>query len=347
MRRIRLFLGYAAALVFLAPTSGRGDSKTAVTGELIIYHAGSLSTGFRSVEAAFKAENPGVVIVDKSFGSVDMARRVTTGGEAADLFATADYQNIDTLLKPKYAAYTIRFAQGGMVLLYHANNPNPLAKVGEIAERRVAFNLKTNPPSIPNAVPEWYRILAQPGVKIAGADPGADPGGYRGVMIMQLAERYYRKPGLYATLRANYVYPGAGETTTDPWDYRFIYESSALVQARTDPTIRFVHLPAEVSLADSAQNAFYRNASVKIPGLAKTDPEVTVTGTRVTWGITVLNAAKHPDQALAFLRFLLTQDKGGALQEAAGPEPILPARVSEEDFGRVPSALHPLVVSVR
>jgi molybdate/tungstate transport system substrate-binding protein len=346
MARIRLLLG-CAALVLVAPAGSRGDSTSAVTGELIIYHAGSLSAAFRSVEAAFKAENPGVVIVDKAFGSVDMARRVTTGGEAADLFATADYQNIDTLLKPKYAAYTIRFAQGGMVLLYHANNLNPLAKVGKIPDPRVPFNLATNPPSIPDAVPEWYTILAQPGVKIAGADPGADPGGYRSVMIMQLAEQHYHKPGLYTALRANYVYPEPGGTAVNPWDYRFLYESSALAQARTDPTVRFVHLPAEVSLADSAKQNLYRKASLKIPGLVKTDPEVTVTGTRVTWGITVLNAAKHPDNAIAFLGFLLSPGKGGALQKAAGPEPILPAKVSEEDLGKVPSPLRPLVVSMR
>jgi molybdate/tungstate transport system substrate-binding protein len=274
-----------------------------------------------------------------------MARRVTTGGEVADLFATADYQNIDGLLKPKYASYTIRFAQGGMVLLYHAHDPNALAKVNEIAVPGTPFNPGSNPPSIPNAAPGWYTILSQPGVKIAGADPGADPGGYRGVMIMQLAEQLYHKPGLYRALRANYVYPGAGETATQSWDYRFIYESSALAQAQIDPTIRLVRLPAKVSLSDSAQNALYKKASVKIPGLAKTDPEVEIRGTRVTWGITVLRASKHPENAIAFLRFLLTASKGGALRKVAGPEPILPAAVSEADYAKIPSTLRPLVVT--
>ena len=344
MSRIGNHFRYAAMLAFMASSA---EPNPAMSSDLIIYHAGSLSAAFKRVEAAFQVDNPTVVITDKAFGSVDMARRVTTGGEAADIFATADYQNIDRLLKPKHAAYTIRFAQGGMVLLYHINDPNSKAKVSAIADPGTPFDVTANPPSIPKAVPEWYEILAQPGVQIAGADPGADPGGYRGVMIMQLAEQFYQKPGLYRALRANYIYPGPGETAAETWDYRFSYESSALAQARADPMIRYVHLPAEVSLADSTKNAFYRKASVKIAGLAKTDLEVEVIGTRATWGITVLNTSKHLDNAIAFLHFLLTPAKGGALQKSAGPEPILPATVSEEDYPKIPSTLKPLVVSTR
>jgi ABC-type molybdate transport system substrate-binding protein len=72
------------------------------------------------------AEHPGVAIVDKFGGSVSLARQVTVGGEPADLYASADYEDIDVLLKPKWAKYTIRFAQGGMVLVYKINDPNPL-----------------------------------------------------------------------------------------------------------------------------------------------------------------------------------------------------------------------------
>lgn len=35
--------------------------------------------------------------------------------------------------------------------------------------------------------------------------------------------------------------------------------------------------------------------------------------------------------------------KGGALQQAAGPEPILPALVSQGDYTKVPAELRPLL----
>src|SRR5208337_3772497 len=93
--------------------------------QLIIYHAGSLSAAFKKLEAAFMADHPDVAIVDKFGGSVNLARQVTVGSEPADLYASADYEDIDVLLKPKWADFTIRFAQGAMFLVYKINDTNP------------------------------------------------------------------------------------------------------------------------------------------------------------------------------------------------------------------------------
>jgi hypothetical protein len=49
--------------------------------------------------------------------------------------------------------------------------------------------------------------------------------------------------------------------------------------------------------------------------------------------------------ATAFLEFLLTPDKGAALQKVTGPDPILPAIVSEEDYSRLPAELRPPVTT--
>ena len=316
----------------------------AVAGPLIIYHAGSVSASLKSVEAAFAREHPGIVIVDKFGGSVDLARRVTVGNEPADLYASADYKDIDILLKPKYATYTIRFAQGAMVLVYRSDDANPLAKVKEIADPAVAFNPNSNPPAIPAATPEWYKILAQPGVWIGGGDPGGDPGAYRALLIMQLAQIYYHQPGLYQALLNNDTF-GKGSAAPATPNYRFIYESSALALARTDTNLRLARLPAEIALSDSSLENYYAQASVTIPGLSKGDPPVTIPASRVTWGITLLNTSKNSANAIAFLRFLLTPGKGGALQQAAGPEPILPALVSQGDYTKVPADLRSLLRS--
>jgi molybdate/tungstate transport system substrate-binding protein len=314
-----------------------------VASQLIIYHAGSLSAAFTKIEAAFMAEHPDVAILDKFGASVNLAREVTAGGEPADLYASADYEDIDVLLKPKWANYTIRFAQGAMVLVYKINDPNPLAKVGAIADPSVPFNPNSNPPSIPNVSPNWYKILSQPGVWIGGGDPSTDPGTYRGLLIMQLAERYYRQPGLYQALYKNDTYRDGDKTPAPPADYRFSYEHSALAMARTDPTVRLALLPAEIAMSDSSQEAFYSQSSLSISGLASDDPHVTIKGSRVTWGITLLNSSKNPANAIAFLQFLLTPGKGPALEQTTGPEPILPAVVSQDDYSRIPDVLRPLV----
>ena len=311
--------------------------------QLIIYHAGSLTAAFKKIEAAFMAEHPGVAIVDKFGGSVNLARQVTVGGEPADLYASADYEVIDVLLKPKWANYTIRFAQGAMVIVYKINDPNPLAKVDAIADPSAPFNPNSNPPSIPNVSPNWYNILSQPGVWIGGGDPSTDPGVYRGLFIMQLAEKYYHQPGLYRALYKNDTYREGDQTPAPLADYRFVYEHSALALARTDPNVRLALLPAEIAMSDSSQEAFYSQASLSISGLAKDDPNVTIKGSRVAWGITLLNSSKNPENAIAFLQFLLTPGKGLTLEQETGPPPIVPAIVSKDDYARIPDTLRPLV----
>jgi molybdate/tungstate transport system substrate-binding protein len=348
------YLGIAGmCLALLSPVYAQNTGSAtassqpeAAASQLIIYHAGSLTAAFKKIEAAFMAEHPDVAIVDKFGGSVNLARQVTVGGEPADLYASADYEDIDVLLKPKWANYTIRFAQGAMVLVYKINDPNLLAKVDAIADPSVPFNLNSTPPSIPNVVHNWYTILSQPGVWIGGGDPSTDPGVYRALLIMQLAEKYYSQPGLYQALYKNDTYRDGDKTPAPPADYHFAYEHGALATARTDPNVRLARLPAEIGMSDSSLEAFYSQASLSISGLAKDDPHVTIPGSRVTWGITLLNKSKNTANAIAFLQFLLTPGKGGALQQTTGPEPILPAVVSVDDYAKVPDTLRPLLKAI-
>jgi ABC-type molybdate transport system substrate-binding protein len=61
----------------------------------------------------------GVQVKDVAMGSVDAGRQVTAGGQKADLYAPADYLDIDLLMKPAgYADFNIVFARGKMVLAY-------------------------------------------------------------------------------------------------------------------------------------------------------------------------------------------------------------------------------------
>jgi len=115
--------------------------------------------------------------------SVEKARQCTAGGDACDVYATADSSNIDLFLKPAgYADFTIVFAQGRMVLGYSASG---LAqkKLPPIADPNSGpFNPLQ---SIPKAVDNWYRILTRPGVAIGGGVPYLDPGAYRAYLIIR------------------------------------------------------------------------------------------------------------------------------------------------------------------
>ena len=298
--------------------------------QLIIYRAGSLTRAFEPLKQAFACQT-GIQVTDVAMGSVDAARQITAGGHRADIYAPADYLDIDLLMKPAgYADFNVVFAHGRMVLAYSASG---LAAKGL---------------PIPTATGNWYEILTMPGVTIGGGHPFLDPGAYRGPMIFQLAEAFYKVPNLYNDLLKHEVITGSDPTGTAlgrVFDFQFTYEHNARATARTNPDYRYVDLPDEINLSDSSKDEFYRkNSAVAIPGLGTTQSARTVLipGAHVAWGITVLKAAPNKENALKFLQLLLGPT-GSELLRENGPDPISPALVSASDFGKVPPSLRPFV----
>ena len=311
--------------------------------QLIIYHAGSLSAAFAQVEKLY-AQETGVCVVDVSAGSVDLARRITAGRESCDIYASADYKDIDLLLKPAgFASYDILFGQGEMVLAYTSASRN----AATIADPAGVFN---PPASIPDAASDWYLQLTAAGVTVGGSHPFLDPSGYRADMIFQLAERRYGVANLYDKLVTHYVLTRPTDALGKTYDYQMIYEHSALAAYLADSTksYRFVRLPDTIGLGSPDLNHVYRNASVVVPGLhaAGSEQSVRIPATRVVWGLTVLNGAPNRDNAIRFLQ-LLFGPEGVAVQTATGPAPISPPIVSGEDFDDLPSSLRSLVSEAR
>ena len=342
---LALILG---ALSFGSPVIAQTPTCVPPTGQkLILYRPGSLTRAFAPIEATFTCQT-GIEIKDAAMGSIDAARQVTAGGHSCDLYASADYTTIDLFLKPAgYADFDIVFAQGKMVLAYSASSVAekklpPIAAPGSIA---------LNPPnSIPNAAPNWYEILTMPGVMIGGGNPFLDPGAYRADMIFQLAERKYKIPNLYNDLLEHQIIPGVDHSGTalgKKFDFQIVYEHGAQVMAAANPDFRYVNLPDDINLSDPEKNALYAQATVVLPGLgtAPSAQNISVPGTRVAWGITLLKNAPNPENATRFLEFLLSPAGASALK-TNGPAPISPALVRAEDVVKLPPSLRSMVKSM-
>jgi molybdate/tungstate transport system substrate-binding protein len=332
------------ALVCLNLLGGAAEAeeprKPEVPG-LIIYHAGSISTALKAVEELY-TQQTGIKVQDVAGGSVSLARQVTGGRRSCDLYAGADYQVIDQMMKPSgFATFSFRIAGGAMVLAYTTESK----QAGTIAAPGGTFN---PPDTIPEAAADWYLQLTQPGVTMAGSHPFLDPGAYRADMIFQLAEARYGVPNLYNDLLTHYRIATAPGGLGKTIDYQFTYEHSARATAKADKTgtYRYVRLPDEVNLGAPGLNSLYAKRSVTIPGLvaAETSTAVSIPASRVTWGITLLNAAPNRENALAFLR-LLFSSQGAAMLNASGPTAIHPPVVSKQDFARLPAGLKELVRS--
>ena len=326
--------------------------------EVIIFHAGSLTNAFTPLEREFVCQT-GIQVIDCQGGSLDLARALTAGGYAADIYAPADYLDIDLFLKPGgYADYNILFAEGKMVLTYTTSSTG--------ADKIAQPGAFSPPDAIPDAVDDcgqggspaapdscWFSILTQPGVIIGTGHLSLDPGAYRNPMIFQLAEEFYGLRNLYtALLEHDLIGPAAvpgstfglkGTNATYPvYDYLIVYEHNALALAKTNPQYWYVHLSDDINLGNPEKNEFYRHAVVVQPGVPGTKPFVPIPGTRVIWGATALPDAPNGDNGIQFLEFLLGQ-VGTAALLANGPAPISPAVVSHRDYHKLPPSLQALV----
>jgi len=329
------------ALALASPANAQTEKCVAPSNQqLIIYRAGSLTRAFKPLIDTFTCQT-GIQVKDVAMGSVDAGRQITAGGQASDLYAPADYLDIDRFMKPAgYADFTIVFAHGRMVLAYSASGL-AAKKLPPIAEAAASPN------AIPKAVAKWYEILNTPGVSISGGNAFLDPGAYRAPMIFQLAEAYYKVPNLYNNLLGHLTIPGpnSGAVIGKQFDFQFSYEHNARATAASDPDYRYVDLPDEINMSDPAKDAYYReHAVVVLPGLGtpRSARTIPVPGNHVAWGITIMNDAPHRENAIRFLQLLLSPAGAASLNEH-GPAPLSPALVSEADLHKLPATLKSLV----
>jgi molybdate/tungstate transport system substrate-binding protein len=333
----------AAALMMSAPDLAVSAQPAGV---LDVCHAGSVQAAFSQIESAFTSQHPGVVVNDVSGGSVALAGRLAAGLQPCDVYAAADYQDIDLLLKPMgLADYTIVFARGRMVLAYVATDPRThgIAAAGDF----------TPPASVPNAADDWYRVLLAPGVRIASSHPFLDPGGYRAHMMLRLAQAHYNVPNLANLLLEHVTIEASAGTDAahrpvlgKDFDFQFIYEHSAAAAAKSNPSYRYVTLPDRIDLSTSGNNGYYAQAAMTIPGVGPGGgmTSVSIPATRVAWGLTIPARRLHPEHAIDFVNLVLGPI-GTAALHAHGPVPITPGLISAADYARLPKSTQALVTA--
>lgn len=149
--------------------------------EIIVFHAGSLSQAFQQMAMSFEDQNPGVKVNLEGSGARLAARKVIDQNRPCDIVASADYEIIDSMMKPDYAKFNIHFAKNRLVLSFTDKS--------KYANEIDAAN--------------WFEILLRQGVNYGHPDMELDPGGYRARMCWQLAEKYYHIDGLYSSLVDN------------------------------------------------------------------------------------------------------------------------------------------------
>ncbi len=272
-------------------------AQKAPTGELVVFNAGSLAKPFSELLAAFRERNPDVRPAQENSGSLEAARKLTELQKIPDVLAIADYSIIPKLLVPEFVTWHALFARTAMVLAYTDQSEAS----GEISGQN------------------WWQVLQRPRVRWGHSDPVLDPAGYRSLMVLQLAERFYRQPGLARQLRADrrYVRPKSADLIallqTGELDYAWEYEAVARMHG-----LRYLELPAEINLGDIGHARTYGEAKVRLPGALRSGADsLDFRGEPIAYALTIPKAAPHPATAAAFTHFIFSSE-GQAILAANG-----------------------------
>ena len=285
----------AAVTIISCKNAGVKTDKSEISGDLIIFHAGSLSMPFKAIADTFMKIHPGINVLAEASGSIDAARKITELNRPCDIMASADYSVIDNLLVPEFADDNIKFAANEMAIVFNDKS-------------RYASQIDST---------NWAEILMKEDVAFGRADPNSDPCGYRTLLTLKLAgvnsEKFTEKDqkfirpkevDLLALLDVNAV------------DYIFLYKSVAVQH-----NLRYAQLPESVNLSNPELNDIYSKVSVQVRG-AKPGETMTMSGEAMVYGVTVLRNAPNKKAAEAFIEFLLSEEGGRKILREMGQSPV-------------------------
>jgi molybdate transport system substrate-binding protein len=148
----------AATPVAIAVPATEAPTATRAPQTLNVFAAASLTGAFGEIARAFEAANPGVTVAFNFAGSQALRTQIEQGA-SADVFASADHKNMDTMVTENLVAN---------------------GKYQDFANNRLVVIL---PPKNPANI-QTLQDLARPGVKLDLADASVPVGNYaRQVLI--------------------------------------------------------------------------------------------------------------------------------------------------------------------
>ena len=302
-----ILFSISVLLIFLTGCSNRSGVKA---GEIIIFHAGSLSVPLKQISVEYEKRNPGVKILMEPAGSLVCARKITELKKPCDIIASADYFVIDQLIVPEYSSWSIRFATNEIVIAYQ-----------EKARHSEEINSQN-----------WMDILLRDDVTYARSDPDADPCGYRSVLAFRLAEFFYSRTGLAEQLQSkdrSFIRPKEVDLValieSNAVDYMFQYKSVAIQH-----NMKYVELPDEINLGNPEMNAVYNKVSLDVTG-GKPGSTMKVIGEYINYSLSILKDAPAADQAIDFVAFLIGPE-GMEMFRKNGQDPIIPFSTEQPDL---------------
>jgi molybdate transport system substrate-binding protein len=166
----RLAVPAVAAFALLTAACGSGSTtsssttttKVAVTGNLSVFAAASLTGAFNDAKAKLTAANPGLNLTYNFAGSNALVAQIQQGAPA-DVFASADQKNMQTLITAGLVEAPVTFARNKLQIAVAAGNPKGITGLADLAKAGVTVVLEA--PGVP-AGDYTRQVLAAKGITV-------------------------------------------------------------------------------------------------------------------------------------------------------------------------------------
>ncbi len=280
-------------------TTASSSSATPRSGGTVqvMYAASLVNIMENQVKSAF-SQSSGYTFSGEAKGSLALANEIKGRLRRPDVFISASPGVNKQLMgasNGNYVSWYVNFARSEMVIGY---NPN-----SRFAADFQAAAAGSKP---------WYEVLAEPGLRLGRTDPILDPKGQATIYLMELAEQYYKQPGLRqkvlgADENASQVFPeeelvarlGSGQL-----DAGFFYINEAKAGH-----ISYITLPEQVNLGNPSLATTYATVTWTNPKTKQVSK-----GGPIVYTVTIPSTVQNQAGAQAFVAFLLSAQGQNLLQ---------------------------------
>ncbi|HUA09035.1 MAG TPA: extracellular solute-binding protein [Candidatus Acidoferrales bacterium] len=281
-------LGFAGAAFAV-----RGGAQGLVP--LDVAYAGSMGSMMEGPVKSAVA-SIGIEMRGRAQGSDALAKLIVAGSIAADVFVPVTPGPMETVLEARKARRGVPIARTEMVIAYSPKSSFASAFASQ----------------------PWYEVLQEPGIRFGRTDPATDPQGRNIIFTLQLAQRYYKQPGLAEKILGAIINPA--QIFAEPTVEARLQsgELDAASAYRIQPAsfeLPFVRLPDEINLGNESMHAAYQAASLDLGGKTY-HPQALV------YYAAAIEGSAHPDTAAAFVNWFASPQAGAIFKKYAYDPPV-------------------------
>ena len=270
---------------------------------LDVAYAGSMGSMMGGPIKSMAARTLGIDMHGRGQGSDALAKLIVGGSINADVFIPVTPGPAMTVLKAGKAQTAMPIARTEMVIAYSPKSKYAQQFADAASGKRGAM--------------PWYQVLEQPGIRFGRTDPTTDPQGRNILFTFQLAETFYKQPGLVQRVLGEPINTSQifSEPTVEARLQSGELDAASAYKIQPGPfNIPYISLPDEINLGNQSMHDRYQQATLTL-GDKTSHPQALV------YYASVITGSAHADKAAAFVQWLTTKDGQAIFKQYAYDPP--------------------------